>query len=381
MTEAQDYLKIQPVPERQKEALGRGDLIWQDGETRIYYPDNPLIPAGEGIHLRIESAKVPAHPKTPQEWKEWNRHWAKTIGAGKVVSEGRALPDMWQSFVGQTEYSPSDHLVTEIIGRNPEGKSWGRTAPFPGPLYDNRGARIPQEQVIKFKETLSRYFDRFWMPDLEKVSLFSDGLTVFSPESDEFKEVFHEKTHAPYPWQSEPVIATNLFDIIAVLHPHLRSGIHFVVELKNPPRRAWRDLNTSLQALSTAESVAQLLEENTFNGEPLAVWTSVRATGSWFGGFQEFLKDPSFKNQEIPRKWLKRKYKGAKTRLGVKDWTMNFHPHVYGARYADELIRLAQRPKHEGEPDWEGIEVMPEEKRLIIRDILNAKLPEKLENA
>src|SRR3990167_5315231 len=68
------------TPDLQKEAQSKEFEIWSDETTRIYYPENPLVPSGEGIHLRVESANVPLHPKNPEEWKAWLSHWAKTIG-------------------------------------------------------------------------------------------------------------------------------------------------------------------------------------------------------------------------------------------------------------------------------------------------------------
>lgn len=144
MTEqvAREYIRVPNIPESMKESLSRGDLLWEDGETKMVYPENPLVPKEEGIHIRVASPGVPVHPQTPDQWHAWCRHWAKMIGAAKVVSEGMDLGDMWQSLVGASEYTPQDHLVTDIIGRNPKGKSWGATAPFPEPGYRHQDHRI-----------------------------------------------------------------------------------------------------------------------------------------------------------------------------------------------------------------------------------------------
>lgn len=378
-----EYFKIPPIPEVQKEALSRGDLIWEDSETKIFYPENPLVQAQEGIHLRIESPEVPLHPKTFEEWKAWLRHWAKTIGTGKVVSEGGALPDMWQSFLGRTEYTPEDHLVTEIIGRNPKAESWGRTAPFPGPSYNNREKRLGEGIIHEVSATLERFFRQYWIPELAKVELFSQRPLVNPPGSPGVQEVYERNTKLPYPWESEPILVSDTVDIVAILQPHLKTGIHLMIGVNQAPRRPWRDLVRSLQGLAVAEKTGQFLEETTFGGEPVAAWTSIRATGSWFAGFQRLINDPAFQDETIPRKWLKRRFRGANTQAGqAQDWTMNFHPHVYGARYKDELIRLTQRPRHEGGLDWEGIEPMSHGRRLLMRDVLNRRLfPELLPQA
>lgn len=369
-------IKIEEKPSEEISPSPKGFEIWSDGATRIYYPENPLVPSSEGIHLRVESPNVPLHPKNPTEWKAWLVHWAKTIGVGKVVSESGDLPDMWQSFVGKTEFSPEGHLVTEVIGRNPRGESWGKTVPFPEPNYDNKSSRLDDLQISKFKETLNRYFARFWASGLNNIELFSEEQIVSRPGSEHFEEVRKDRTSLPFPWQSDPMIITSTFDILAILEPHLKSGIHFMVGIENAPRRPWRDLKKSLESLAVAEAAAQLLEENNFEDKPFAAWTSIRATGSWFSGFQQLHEDEQFQDENIPIKWQKREYSGKDTRLarGGKDWKMNFHPHIYGARSKDELIKLTQRPKNEGGKDWEGIVAMSQKELLFVRDLLNEKL-------
>jgi len=382
-TESNKNIKTEKKSVREISPLSRGFEIWNDETTKIYYPENPLVPSSEGAHFRVESEGVPMHPRTPEEWKAWNSHWAKTIGIGKVISEGKDLPDMWQSFIGKTEFSPEGHLITEVIGRNPSGESWGKTAPLPEATYDNSQNKVSQDVLQKFKDTLGQYFDRFWIPYINNIELFSQVPNVSSPGSPEFEKVYKEDMNLPSPSTSEPMIVSDQFNIVAILNPHLKSGIHFMVDLPDAPRRPWRNLIKSLESLDAAEAAAQLLEENNFQGKPLAAWTSVRATGSWFGGFQELAKDEHFKDENISRKWLKREYAGEKTRLGEgKDWNMYFHPHIYGARNKDDLIKLTQRPKGEGGADWEGIVAMTKGERLFARDLMNEKLvPTLMSNA
>lgn len=369
------------------EALPRRDnVLWSDKETVISYPENPLVPQSEGIHLRIVSENVPLHPKTPEEWQGWLVHWAKAIGVGKVVSEGRALPDMWQSFIGQTEFSPGLGLTTEVIGRNPHGESWGKTAPLPSDQnYDNARERIEPEKLEDVKKVLQRYFSKYWIPELPKVRVFSEGLAVTPPESEAFKESDEQNNSLPFPWQSQVLFKSDIADVVYIRHPHLASGIHYMVSVTDAPRRPWRDLNRSLQGLAIAESVAQLLESTNYNGKPLAAWTSVRATGSWFGGFQNLQEEPAFLDPNTPAKMLKRFHKGARTKLDPKDlkredqrgndWKMSFHPHVYGAKHKGDPIRLTKRPRHERGADWEGIIELPLDERNFLRGVLNERLP------
>lgn len=372
------------------EAMPRADILWRDEQTVISYPENPLVPKSEGIHLRITSENVPLHPKTPKEWQGWLRHWAKAIGAGKVVSEGRALPDMWQSFIGQTEFSPEKGLTTEVIGRNPHGESWGKTAKLPESQgFDHKDKRVENEKLDDVKKVLDRYFKKYWIPGLNNARLFEQPLAIDPPESQAFLEKDEANNNLPYPWQSQVLFKSNVADVVYVRHPHLASGIHYMVGVAYAPRRPWRDLNRSLQGLAFAEAVGQLLEETSYNGEPMAAWTSVRATGSWFGGFQNLLEEPAFLDPNTPPKLLKRFHKGAITKLDPKDlkredprgddWQMSFHTHVYGARHKDDPIQLTKRPKHEKGEDWKGIEELPIEERNFFRDVLNKRLPEMLE--
>ncbi len=383
-----DFLKKPHIPQLQQEALNRGDLLWTDGKVRMYYPENPLVPATEGMHIRIESPNVPIHPKTPAQWKGWLTHWAKAIGAGKVLSEGRALPDMWQSFIGQNEYSPTNHLVTDIIGRNPTGASWGKTAPLPDPDYNHRQQRVSSQSVDLLGKTLTRYFKQYWLPELKKVELFPAAPRVYSTVSRKFQEIYERNTNLPYPWASEPLLVSDTVEVIAILEPHLKTGMHLMIGLNQSPKRPWRNVTRSLEGLAAAEMTAQILEETNFHDVKLAAWTSVRATGSWFKGFMEFLEDPEFaefKNGALPAKWIKRERRGALSRLNPnhdpkKEWTMGigFHPHLYIARFPDEHIKLTQRPKTEGGADWEGITVMNPNKRLFIRNLLNEQLMPRL---
>ena len=52
---AQDYLRKEPISPEQKRNLETGQLLWQDDQTKVFYPENPLTPAQEGLHLRVES--------------------------------------------------------------------------------------------------------------------------------------------------------------------------------------------------------------------------------------------------------------------------------------------------------------------------------------
>lgn len=245
------------------------------------------------------------------------------------------MGDMWQSFVGQSEYSPEGHVVTEVIGRNPGGKSWGKTAPFPDPGYDHTSQRLEASTITKLQGTMRRFFRAHWIPELGKVTLFSEEPNVSAPGSEKFEEVFQRNMNLPWPWASEPMVVSNICEIVAILEPHLKTGIHLYVGLADAPIRPWRDLVRSLQGLAVAETASQILEEQTLDGSPLAAWTSIRATGSWFGGFQKLKDDPSYQDPEMPRKWLKRRFRGAHTVAGApEDWNMHFHPHVYGARHA-----------------------------------------------
>lgn len=365
----------------------RDDILWIDKEkeTVISYPENPLVPQSEGIHLRIVSENVPLHPKTSEDWQGWLRHWAKAIGAGKVISEGRALPDMWQSFIGRTEFSSQQGLTTEVIGRNPHAESWGKTAPLPDDEnYDHRGEQIEPKKLKEVKEVLDRYFKTHWIPELSKVRLFEEPLAIDSPESQAFKEKDRANNSLDYPWQSQVLFKSDIADVAYIRHPHLASGIHYMIGVAYAPRRPWRDLNRSLQGLAIAESVSQLLEETEYNGEPLAAWTSVRTTGSWFGGFKNLLEEPAFLDPNTPAKMLKRFHRGARTKRDPKnlkrgdqrgdDWQMNFHPHVYGAKRPGDPIQLTKRPRHEGGADWEGIEELPLDERMFFRGVLNARL-------
>ncbi len=390
MNEVGEMLIKSPILPEQLSSLSEGDELWHNDKTRIFYPENPLVSAQEGIHLRIESKDVPLHPKTPAEWKGFLETWAIAIGSGKVISEGRALDDMWQSFIDRTEYSPDDHLVIDVIGRNPTGKSWAKTAPLPDADYDNRNARLPSKKVQEFGETLQRYFRRFWLPHVQKVDLFSQEMNVDLPGSEGFNKKFQNNTALPFPWQSEPLFVSNYIDAVAILHPHLKSGLHIYIGVANAPHRPWNDLPRALQAVGLAEATAQVFEEIQVNGQAIAAETSVRITGSWYRGFKDLASDPDFVENfgRVPTKWFKRRFreKVAVDPPGVtvittdkagppKAWTMSFHPHVYGVRTPNELMRLTQRPRNEGGSDWEGIEAMSPEKRIALRDALNARLP------
>jgi len=371
---AEGYLKLPEISLNQQELLSHGDIVWTNGITTMFYPENPLVPASEGIHLRIDSPTVPIHPQTPDEWKGWLTHWTLMIGAGKVVSEGAALPDMWQSFVGQNEFTPKDHLVTDLIGRNPTGESWGKTAPFPGPDFDFRNSRVDASNVAFLSRTMERFFRSVWMPEVPKVKLFDAPIVVDVPGSPHFQEVFNHNNNLPYPWQSDPMLVSNYFDILYIRHPHLKTQLHFMVGVKDAPRRPWRDIPRALQGLAAAETTAQLLEETQFDGKPIAAWTSVRATGSWYQGFQEFNKHPEMLT--APRKGFKRQFRDSEGELFGGD--MHFHPHIYGARHSDEKIELMQRPRDEGGKDWEGITEIPVPVREAVRDVLNATLVDRL---
>ncbi len=385
-----DYLKKQPIPLELLASLSRGDELWHKGNTSIVYPENPLVPSTEGIHLRIEAKDVPLHPRTPEEWKGFLDTWALAIGSGKVISEGRTLDDMWQSFIDRTEYSPTDHLVIDVIGRNPKGESWAKTAPLPDADYDNRANRLPAEMVKQFGDTLNRYFDRFWLPHVKEAKLFGEEMRVDLPGSPHFQEVFDRNNNLPFPWQSDPLFVSNYIDAVAILHPHLKSGLHIYIGVANAPHRPWNDLPRALQAVGLAEATAQIFEDTNLEGQAIAAETSVRITGSWYGGFKDLASDPDFQEKfgKVPAKWFKRRFREKVSekpdvittdKAGPpKAWTMSFHPHVYGVRSEDELMRLTARPRHEGGADWEGIEAMSVEKRAALRDALNEKLPQML---
>jgi hypothetical protein len=385
-----EYSKIPPIPDVQKEALSHGDILWQDAQTKIYYPENPLVPASEGIHLRIESPDVPAHPKTSEEWRGWLRHWGKMIGAAKVVSEGADLPDMWQSLIGASEFSAKDHLVTDIIGRNPKAESWKptglETAPLPGPLYNNRDKRVDALSVEHLGKVIGRYFQREWIRHLNTIDIFSNGLTVHPPGSKEYDFVFDRNTKLEWPDMSEPLLVADQAEVIAILVPHLKTGIHLMLGVPDSPKRPWHNLTRVLESFAIAEASGQALQSTQFEGLPLAADWSIRATGSWYGGFKDTYSDPVlhdaiFKDQKPP-KWLKRRQRGIKTVLDTDEtrrlWSMGmlgFHPHLYVSRYPDELIRLARRPAKEYGVDWEGITVMDPAKRQAMREALYRKVP------
>lgn len=403
-----EHLKVQPIPDNQREALSHGDILWQDAKTKIYYPENPLVPSSEGIHLRVESPGVPLHPKTPEEWKGWLDHWAKMIGAAKVVSEGADLPDLWQSLIGSSEYTPGDHLVTDIIGRNPHGKSWTaqglETAPLPDPNYDNRKNRVDNKVVEHLGKVVSRYFESVWLPSMKNVEVFPNRLNVHPPGSPEFKFVYDRNTQLPWPDPSEPLFVADEAEAIAILVPHLKTGIHIMIGVPDSPKRPWHNLQKTLEGFVISEAAGQVLESQEYEGLPLAADYSIRATGSWYGGFKDVFGDSILKKAIFgdekegpkPPKWIKRRQKGIATQIDKEEieakgkdykghlWTMGmlgFHPHIYAARYPDELIRLARRPAKEHGQDWEGIEVMDEKKRLFMRDVLNENMPQIINQA
>jgi hypothetical protein len=385
-----EYLKIPLIPDTQKEALAHGDLLWQDTKTKIFYPENPLVPASEGIHLRIESGSVPAHPKTREEWKEWLQHYGKMIGAAKVVSEGADLPDMWQSLIGASEFSPKDRLVTDIIGRNPKGESWKpaglETAPLPEPSYDNREKRVDAGTVAHLGKVINRYFQQEWIPYLDKIDIFPNGFTVHPPGSDTYDFVFNRNTKLEWPDMSEPLLVADQAEVIAILVPHLKTGIHLMLGVPDSPKRPWHNLTRVLESFAIAEASGQALGSTQFEGLPLAADWSIRATGSWYGGFKDVYSDPvlrdAISNDQVPVKWIKRRQRGIQTQLDKDErkhlWSMGmlgFHPHLYVARYPDELIRLARRPAKEHGTDWEGITVMDSAKRQVMREALYREVP------
>ena len=385
-----EYVKIPVIPDTQKEALSSGDTLYRDKQTRIYYPDNPLVPVSEGIHLRIESERVPAHPKTQEEWREWLRHWGKVIGAAKVVSEGADLSDMWQSLIGASEYSPKDHLVTDIIGRNPKGESWKpaglETAPLPDPSYNNRDKRVDAKTVEHLGKVIDRYFHQEWMPHLNTIDIFPNGLTVHPPGSKEYDFVFNRNTKLEWPDTSEPLLVADQAEVIAILVPHLKTGIHLMLGVPDSPKRPWHNLTRVLESFAVAEASGQALGSTQYEGLPLAADWSMRATGSWYGGFKDVYSDSvlhdAIFNDTVPPKWLKRRQRGVETKLDKDNtrhlWTMGmlgFHPHLYVARYPDELIRLARRPAKEKGADWEGTTVMDSQKRQAMREALFKEVP------
>lgn len=383
-----EYIKIPSIPEAVKESLSRGDILWQDKDTRIFYPENPLVPASEGIHLRVESPGVPAHPKTHEEWAGWLRHWGKMIGAAKVVSEGADLPDLWQSLVGASEYAPRDHLVTDIIGRNPKGESWKpaglETAPLPDPSYDNRDKRVGAASLAHLGKVMERYFRQEWIPHLNSIDIFPHGLTVHPPGSKEYDFVYNRNTKLDWPDMSEPLLVADEAEVIAILVPHLATGIHLMLGVPDSPKRPWQNLERVLESFAVAETCGQSLGSTPYEGLPLAADWSIRATGSWYGGFKEVYSDAALNKaiftDNVPPKWIKRRQRGVATAMDKERhlWTMGmlgFHPHLYVSRFPDELIRLARRPAKEKGTDWEGITVMDEPKREAMRQTLYANVP------
>jgi len=390
-----EYLKIPRIPEIQKEALSHGDIVWQDAHTKIYYPKNPLVPASEGLHLRVESPGVPVHPKTHDEWVGWLRHWGKMVGAAEVGSEGADLPDLWQSLIGASEYTPKDHLVSDIVFRNPHASSWKpeglETAPLPDALYNNRDKRVDAATVGHLGKVMNRYFEKEWLPYLDKTEIFPYGLTVHPPGSREFDFVFDRNTKLDWPDTSEPLLVADQAEVIAILVPHLKTGIHLMLGVPDSPKRPWHNITRVLESFAIAEASGQALGSTEFEGLPLAADWSIRATGSWYGGFKDVYGDPvlhdAIFNDQMPPKWIKRRQKGIKTQLDKTEepkhlWTMGmlgFHPHLYVSRYSDELIRLARRPAKEHGADWEGTTVMDPAKRQAMRDTLNTQLSQTIQ--
>jgi hypothetical protein len=389
-----EYLKIPPIPDSQMEALSRGDLLWQDSQTKIFYPENPLVAASEGLHLRVESADIPVHPKSHSEWAGWLQHWGKMVGAAKVVAEGADVPDLWQSLVGVSEFTPKDHMVSDIIFRNPHGSSWTaqglETAPLPDPGYDNRDRRVEAPVVAHLGRVMDRYFKTDWLPQMDTMTILPDGLTVHPPGSKEFDFVFNRNTKLDWPDMSEPLLVADKAEVIAILVPHLKTGIHLMLGVPDSPKRPWHNLTRVLESFAIAEASGQVLGSAGYEGLPLAADWSIRATDSWYGGFKDVYGDPvlhdAIFNDLVPAKWIKRRQRGVETILD-KDksrhlWTMGtlgFHPHLYVARYPDELIRLARRPAKERGADWEGIIVMDSGKRGAMRDALNEQLPKMID--
>jgi len=187
MTEAVDnFVPIPDIPQIVKDRLSTGEMLWDDGETRIYYPSGPLVPGSEGIHLRVESRGVPIHPKTREEWGGWFRHHGIMIGASEVVSQGGDLPDLWQSLIGQSEYTPTGHLVSDIIGRSPYGKSWKpeglETAPMPSVPFDFSKDRIDPKTIFHFGRVLNRFFRSSWLGQMENAHVFPKALRSIHQE-------------------------------------------------------------------------------------------------------------------------------------------------------------------------------------------------------
>lgn len=367
--------------------------LFSDGMTQLIYPDNPLVKAREGFEVRLDSPNVPVHPHNKTEWEGWLQHEAKTIWAAYVLFAGGAIPDnVWQSFIGQLRGSPKDHLVTEVVGRNLTGESWAQTLPLPTGEYDHRGSRVPASQAEKYKAVFERFYGRFAKNKLVDINLLPEGLKIFDLDSEDFQKRSQEYQQKDFPWQEDLLVATDQFDIVAVLHPHLQSGIHLVVHARNLPQpsdvhgpkipRPWCQLEQSLVVLAASEMVSQVLEETEFEGNPIAAWSSIRATGSWFGGFEQLRNRQAFENvMNGKASWnqLKHWMRGVENpNSDVPPSVKNFHPHIYGSDSPDEDIVLARRPKNEIEfvNDYEGFKTMSEPLRESLRRELNHRMKE-----
>lgn len=383
------YPRLFDVSLQQKDALSQGTVIYDREGIQIIHPENPLLQEqSEGLHLRIEAKDVPVHPQTPEEWRRWIRVWEYAIGAGKVLAENwdEAIPALWVNFSGQHDFSPADHLAIEIFGRNPTGKSWGRTASFPmQPDYNHRPDRIPDEQLTRFKKTVRRYFDR-WLSRLDSVHPFAAPNPVVSPAEPDFVNASKRDPEKPFFWQNELLWKTKKVRVVGVVAAHIASGVHLMVEYNEgyTPIRPWEQVTDAVEGLVVTETMGQLLRENPYQGSPLIHEFSDRLTGSWYSRFYSLDADEAVV-AGVPKRDLVHRFRGPlpeiKYAAGYQppphEWRTKAHWHMYGVRQG-ESFRLFAVSIDRGETEWEMLRGLGREKMLFIRDLLNEKLPSRI---
>lgn len=394
------------VSQSQKDAISRGTVLLEHDGIQIIHPENPLVEEeSEGLHLRVEAKDVPAHPKTPEEWKRWIKAWEMAIGAGKIVTEAQTSKDLWVSFSGEHDFSPGDHLAIEIFGRRPESPSWGRTVPMPtDPKYDHRTHRLPDEAIKGIEKTMRQYFHEYWIPLLEYVGVSPFPVDRIDPSDPKFIEKNMRDPEKPFFWKNELVFSTSKFNISACIAAHVRSGVHMMVEY-NPdyaPIRPWEKLSDSMDGLIMTEMMGQILSETQYNGQPIIDRWKNSLTGSWFSKFYDLDHDQAFLEARHD-KWkvshLLRGKAGAKyytkppgttaekDAYGIpfwvpskSEWRTKAHWHMLGARKGESMQQF-EISVDKGESEWAELQGIGMDEIRFIREILNKELPTRIASA
>lgn len=345
----------------------KSEVYWQGKGVEITMPNPPLIPREEGLHFIVNSKD-----KTGS-WRDINpkdvlRQAFFALPVARIVSESYASPDYWANIQLKSLEGFANGI--NVIGRNPRSEAgWGKPP---------RAADVKTQTPIdegEIKKLIAGYIS-LW--DEKRVQLFSQGVNAVGVESEEFREALGTRSNDVL-WMNDK------FTLDVIRRPHL-SGFHVVVSQRSHGedeliKRPWQVSEDPSQIPSQRqdflEEMAILLAvQRVLWQEGVPFYNpEIQFNSNWAESMQPEDKGGTLNPALINEKSEKRAHRQHKG----KDWTTKTHGHLYATDSPDKYVSLPSRPESEVPDEWQGISPTKPEDIVRIREILQAKLTQFIE--